>query len=251
MLDQSLEAQLEEIIQLSIEQDSVIHKRKRTRRESPNYWESTWGRMLLDPSLLDPSSFTAKKFRRRFRVPYPLFADVITPLCREHGILRAARERIPLEFKILAALRMLGRDSCSDSISELSLMGESTCLHIFKVFLKQFADALYDVSVRPPEGEELLRVMERYRRLGFPGAAGSVDCTHVKWMMCAKDDKWLASGKEGYPTLSFDAVVSHSRYCYHCSCAFYGSYNDITVSKNDQFILEIVSGKYRDVPTDL
>jgi hypothetical protein len=58
-------------------------------------------------------------------------------------------------------------------------------------------------------------------------------------------------GKEGYPTLSFDAVVSHSRYCYYCSCAFYGSYNDITVSKNDQFILEIVSGKYRDVPTDL
>jgi hypothetical protein len=36
--------------------------------------------------------------------------------------------------------------------------------------------------------------MKRYRRLGFPGAAGSVDCTHVKWMMCAKDDKWLASG---------------------------------------------------------
>jgi predicted nucleic acid-binding Zn finger protein len=48
-------------------------------------------------------------------------------------------------------LIMLGRDSCSDSISELSLMGESTCLHIFKVFLKQFADALYDVYVRPPE----------------------------------------------------------------------------------------------------
>jgi hypothetical protein len=103
MLDESLETQLEEIIQILIEQESVFHKRKRTRRETPNYWESTWGRMLLDPSLLDPSSFTAKKFRRRFRVPYPLSADVIMPLCREHGILRAARERIPLEFKILAA----------------------------------------------------------------------------------------------------------------------------------------------------
>jgi hypothetical protein len=121
MLDQSLEAQLEEIIQLSIEQDSVIHKRKRTRRESPNYWESTWGRMLLDPSLLDPSSCTAKKFRRRFRVSYPLFAAVIMPLCRERGILRGTRVRTPLEFKILAAFRMFGRDSCS----ELSLMGQS------------------------------------------------------------------------------------------------------------------------------
>jgi hypothetical protein len=247
-MEKYLEAQLEEIIQILMEQESGAHKIKRTRRETPNYWESTWGRMLLDASLLEPTSFTAKKFRRRFRVPYPLFADVIMPLCREHGILRTERERIPLEFKVLAALRMLGRDSCSDSISELSMMGESTCNSVFKKFLKQFADALYPIYVRPPEGDELLRVMERYRRLGFPGAVGSVDCTHVKWMMCAKDDKWLASGKEGYPTLSFEAVVSHSRYCYHCSCAFYGSYNDITISKNDKFIIEILTGKYRDTP---
>jgi hypothetical protein len=52
MLDESSETQPEEIIQLLIEQESVFHKRKRTR---PNFWESTWSRMLLDPSLLDPS----------------------------------------------------------------------------------------------------------------------------------------------------------------------------------------------------
>jgi hypothetical protein len=135
--------------------------------------------MLLDPCLLDPTSFISKKFRRRFRVPYPLFADIIIPSCQEHGVLNSEKERIPLEFKVLAALRMLGRDSCSDTISELSSMGESTCNGIFKSFLKQFANALYDIYVRPPQGEELLRVMESYRRLGFPGAVGSVDCTHI------------------------------------------------------------------------
>ena len=145
-------------------------------------------------------------------------------------------------------MRILGRDYCSDSISELSFIGESTVNAIFKAFLKQFSEALYDLYVRPPEGEELLVVMERYRRLGFPGAIGSVDCTHVKWSMCSKDDRWLASDKEGYPTLSFEVVVSHSRYCYHCSCAFYGSYNDIAIAKNDEFILELLAGTYSEVP---
>jgi hypothetical protein len=49
--------------------------------------------------------------------------------------MRGERERIPLEFKMLAALRMLGRDSCSDSVPELFLMGESTCL---LTYLKNF-----------------------------------------------------------------------------------------------------------------
>ena len=53
--------------------------------------------------------------------------------------------------------------------------------------------------MRPPEGEEPLRVMKRYRRLGFPGALGSVDCIHVNIVICAKDDNWLATTKEGIP----------------------------------------------------
>jgi hypothetical protein len=93
---------LENIIEQLIEQECAEHKRKRIRRETPNYWESAWGKMLLDPCLLDPTSFISKKFRRRFRVPYPLFADIIIPLCREHGILKSEKERIPLEFKVLA-----------------------------------------------------------------------------------------------------------------------------------------------------
>ena len=134
------------------------------------------------------------KFRRRFRVPYPLFPDVINPLCRQYGILKTQRERIPLELKLLSAFRIFGRDYCSDSISELSFIGESTINAIFKALLKQFLEALYGVYVRPPEGEELLVVIKRYRRLGSPGAIGSVDCTHEKWLMCSKDNQWLASG---------------------------------------------------------
>jgi len=41
----------------------------------PDYWESTWGRLLRDnlEELRDPSSPLSKLFRLRFRVPFPLF----------------------------------------------------------------------------------------------------------------------------------------------------------------------------------
>jgi hypothetical protein len=185
MITKCLEVQIEEFIALAIardicESEEETRKKKRRRQETPDYWESTWGKMLKHKDIADPNSFVGKKFRRRFRVPYQLFVDIIIPKCAKFGILSVARERIPVEFKILAALRMLGRDSCADSVSELSFMGESTCNSIFKRFLKEFTEALYSIYVRPPEGEELQRVMERYRRLGFPGCVGSVDCTHVK-----------------------------------------------------------------------
>jgi hypothetical protein len=35
-----------------------------------------------------------------------------------------------------------------------------------------------------PVGDELKKVMEVYKLLGFNGAIGSMDCTHVKWNKC-------------------------------------------------------------------
>ena len=68
---------IEDVITNDIEEEE--RQMKRVRQETPNCWDSTWGRMLLDPNFSDSDFFAAKKFRRRFRVPYPLFSDVIVP----------------------------------------------------------------------------------------------------------------------------------------------------------------------------
>ena len=44
------------------------------------------------------------------------------------------RKRILIELKVLSVLRILGRDYCSDSIFELSLIGESTINEVLKAF---------------------------------------------------------------------------------------------------------------------
>ena len=61
--------------------------------------------------------------------------------------------KIPIEFKILMSLRILGRDSCADDISEYINIGDSTVNHIFKLFLLFL---LYNKYVYIPFGEEIL-----------------------------------------------------------------------------------------------
>lgn len=89
--------------------------------------------------------------------------------------------------------------------------------------------------------------METSRKLGFGGCVGSLDCTHVKWSRCPDDIRFDCLGKEGYPSLSFQVIVTHPRYCYHVSNAFFGATNDQTIMRNDPQVHKIISQLYSDI----
>ena len=85
----------------------------------------------MDPSINDPASKIGQLFRRRFRVPYPLFKEVILEDCKRVNLFSTKNEnmvRIPLEFKILMSLRILGRGNCMDDITELADIFESSAI---------------------------------------------------------------------------------------------------------------------------
>ena len=54
-------------------------RQKRKRHVSPRqlYEASSYGTMLREESLRQPDSRTAAKFRRRFRVPYDFFVNML------------------------------------------------------------------------------------------------------------------------------------------------------------------------------
>ena len=57
-----------------------VSKRNKRRRENtvkdkPSLWESNWGALILDPRTRDPHSFMGKRFKRRFRVPFPIWVS--------------------------------------------------------------------------------------------------------------------------------------------------------------------------------
>ena len=117
--------------------------------------------MLNDPQVADPQSFAGKKIKRRFHISFALFHDWLVPIRREKNIFGAAQSPIPIEFKVLVALRILGRNNAVDDTNELSggSIGESTCNEIFKTFIVNFAKECYHECVREPEGEDLLKVI--------------------------------------------------------------------------------------------
>jgi len=85
-----------------------------------------------DPELKNSFSKQAKKFRRRFRVTYPLFLYIVDE-CKKANIFDIVRHNhsYPIEIKILVALRILARGNCADDIEEMSGIPESTVYRIF------------------------------------------------------------------------------------------------------------------------
>jgi len=156
------------------------------RNRSTNLWLSPWGVLIKSDQIRIPGSYQDRLFRKRFRLPFALFLEFVKE-CKEHNIFEEKKAgKIPVEFKILIALRILGRDECNDSVAEYLNIGESTIGPIFKQFLSGCVKYLYHKYVYVPENEELDQIRLVYEKMGLPGCIGSMDCTHILWHRCPK-----------------------------------------------------------------
>lgn len=80
---------------------------KRTRRVFPrkDYGKSEWAVLLQCEDLGDPASKAAKAFRRRFRIPYPFFLELVG-LAKRTRLFSTAekdalgRQCVPTELKV-------------------------------------------------------------------------------------------------------------------------------------------------------
>jgi hypothetical protein len=236
--------------ELTDEYVTIGRKRHKLIGNKEDWWKTPWGLMLLDPDVRDISTRQGKEFRRRFRLPAPFFLDWLVPECLKANIFDAKVTKdgdlmghIPIEIKILVALRILARGNVSDDISEMSKVGLSTCPNIFSQFVLKFATTFRDSFIyMPEEGDDLTRVMNIYARLGFPGCLGSMDVTHVHWLACPLRLKNLCIGKEGYPTLAFQVLVDHSRMIRHVSTSCFGAMNDINICHIDTIVRDDIHG---------
>ena len=156
-----------------------------------------------------------KLFRRRFRVPYDVFCKLVT-MSLDKKLFRlnsqkknyiANRNVCPVEMKLLAVLRILGRNWNFDDIAEATLMGETTARRAFHTFCQNFVKEFYHLYVFRPQGEKLVKVMQVFAQMGLPGCIGSTDCVHFSPIDIAQ----LCSGKEGYPTLAYYYVSIRRR----------------------------------------
>lgn len=83
--------------------------------------------------------------------------------------------------QLLTALQVLSRGSFFDDIRQLALISERGAQAGFHKFGGHFAADLYEEHIGIPTGETLKKVLDDYDRLGFTGAVGSTDVTHIRW----------------------------------------------------------------------
>lgn len=232
-------------------------KFRRKLRKRIDYWDSTWGRMLRDDNTKDPSSREGKDFRKRFRVPFPVFCKLCV-ISEESNLFncgerdRWGRGGVPLELKILGILRMLGRGWCLDDISECSGISEETMRRSFHVFHTLFTRKHYLDYVMIPTGEDLMKTMRIYDTMGLTGCIGSMDGVHIIWDKCPVSLTNLCKGKEKMPTLVYNATVSHTGRIQACTKSFWGARNDKTIVKYDKHIMDLKKKyTYNDIEYEL
>ena len=169
----------------------------------PVYADSTWGRMLREQAevLKDPNSTQAKLFRRRFRVPYPLFLLYVEWATDELESMPplAGWPPVPMTLKVLGVLRILGTGCSTDAVLELSGISESHMSKFFHQFCAWGHEKAFPVWVTwPKTTEDVAKAMGPYIALGLDGAIGSTDAVHIAWGGCPTGCSILHRGKEGY-----------------------------------------------------
>lgn len=228
--------------------EEVKKKRKFSPRKvegRPQYETSTWGRLLTNPRFQDPTDRKGgQQFRRRFRVPYPVFLEIVK-MTRDsewfsEGLDAVGIKAAPLELKVLAVLRVLGRGYCFDGVEELCFISAEVLRIFFHKFCDLFSQKYFSVYCAPPKTEEeIASVTGIYDRLGLPGCIGSVDCVHIRWERCPAGVRSIHKGKEGYPTLSYEVTVDHTKRIMAATYGHPGTRNDKTIVKFDGFVSAI------------
>lgn len=112
-------------------------------------------------------------------------------------------------------------------------MSESTAQRVLHHFCVKFAIEMFDSWIGLPTGDELTKVVQIYDEMGFTGVMGSCDMTHVAWGCAPHSHARSYTGKEGYATLAYQAIVGHSSRLLGVTKGFHGAKNDKTMIRYD------------------
>ena len=260
-------------------------------RRGDDPWNSNyWLLNLADPRVSDPTSRSGKKFRRDFRIPHIIFLEIIEmlkstrdeygnsePIFNYPKRLICGIVSIPLEIKVLCALRTLASGLKFKDAAELSgYMSESSANLFFKQFNRLFRQHFAPLYIQILQGTDFEDAMHQYAMLGLPGCVGSIDATFVPWDKCSANLTNVCNGDKGSFSstdnlvlqyniidlimdiyiifhyiglgLLFEAVVTHSKQVVSVEGSYYATVNDKNTVKYSRFIGELNNKEiYRDI----
>jgi hypothetical protein len=217
--------------------------------------QSPWYKVCVQDPHIEKPKFQ-NKFRRRFRLPYLQFLELLAmaeEAKTEDGDLHfrrwmgkdaVGRLSSPLSLMILGALRYLGRGWTFDDIEESTGIGEEThrqFFHIFIAFGKEVLFPKYVVS--PSTAEQAAGHMAEMELAGFAGCVGSTDATHIMIERCREMQRQAHLGyKMSHTARTYNATVNHRRRVLSTTTGHPARWNDKTLILFDKFARGIRDG---------
>ena len=191
-------------------------------------------------------------FRRRFRMPYSSFQDLVS-FAQDHALFERWREgkvdalnqpTTPLPLLILCALRYIGRGWTFDDLTENMGISEEIVRVFFHCFIEFGSTFLYHkYVVAPSTAEEASAQSHEYAQAGLPGCIGSSDATHI---VLEKVEYRLRQShlgfKSSHTARSYNITVNHRRQILATTTGHPVRWNGKTVVLFDNFIVALNEG---------
>lgn len=238
-------------------EEVISKKRKFAHRinfgyDPQNALDSLWFKLYVKEPEVQHSPKFYKLFRRRFRMPYQSYRDLVAESREENWFPQYEKYNaigqigIPLDILILGSLRYLGRGWTFDDIYEATCVSEEVHRKFLKDFTLACREHLYPKWVKRPETpEEIEDCMSEFKEAGFDGCIGSADVTHVILEKCHSKLKNQNTGpKDSHTTRAFQLVVNHRRQILASTIGYPGRWNDQTVVRFDGFVTDVQRGSY-------
>lgn len=214
---------------------------------------STWYRTYVKYPALDSEIFH-KKFRRRFRLPYQQFLEVVEG-CKNSDLFArwnntdaTGKPSVPLELLVLTALRYLGRGWTFDDLSESTGISEEVVRKFFHKFIEYGSTTLFErYVVAPKTPEDAKQHNYEFEMAGLPGAIGSMDATHVAIEKVAYNRRQSHLGFKNHSTArTYNIVVNHRRRILGTTNGHPARWNDKTIVRFDEIAMGLKSGNVLD-----
>jgi Plant transposon protein len=235
--------------------DAPIAKRTRRVFQRRPMKDSAWWKYFISPAakaelLTDPDGKVARQFRQAFRVPYLLFKlkildfaiELWWPDWNELKVDAFFRPVSNLELKLLGCLNVLGHGADHSSVGLQTNISEETHRMFFVDWISKMASVKEKFIYMPHEKLELDVVMDEYKSLGLPGCIGSVDVVHIGWDKCPVQHTQMYKGKEGYPTVAYQAICTSRKFIQNVSVGHPGARNDKHIVKTDAAVMQLLDG---------
>lgn len=190
-------------------------------------------------------------FERRFRMPRIVFKKLFNGVLANSAYFRqglnadcCGRMGITPLVKIIVALRQVSYGLCTDVMDEVAEVSQTTARLCLLEFCKCVDEVFSMEFLRVPTSQDIERIELQFRKLGFPGCIGAVDCVGWEWKNCPVALQGSLKGKGARPELRAEAICDMDLWIWHWQFGFPGVYNDLQILDNSVHFSNVLSGNF-------